>query len=123
MKKRLLAIAMTLAMTLSLLPVTALASEGENTPSAEATRVTQDRASDSELSGSCGNGLTWQINEDNVLTVSGDGSMQDYDPYSAGILQGYGRNVSKVVVEEGVTHIGANAFNSLMGTGESNKIE
>lgn len=85
--------------------------------------LAQDRASGSELSGSCGDELTWRIDENDVLTVSGDGSMQDYDPNSAGILQGYGRNVSKVVVEEGVTSIGANAFGNLMGTGTSNRIE
>ena len=84
--------------------------------------LAQNRASSSELSGSCGNGLTWQIDENNILTVSGQGPMSDYD--SVGILQDHSdRNVSKVVVEEGVTYIGANAFGNLMGTGPSNRIE
>lgn len=55
---------------------------------------------------SCGEELTWEL-EDGVLTISGEGAMDDYSedpaPWS-------GETVEKIVLEEGVTTIGAYAF-------------
>ena len=63
-------------------------------------------------SGTCGaNGdnLTWELSCDSVLTISGTGAMayQDYAPWYS-----YRVAISKVVVSEGVTTIGASAFTS-----------
>jgi len=68
-------------------------------------------------SGTCGENLTWKL-EDNVLTISGAGEIADYtdveQPWGQTLLNVYysGAEV-KVVIEEGVTGIGAYAFGSL----------
>lgn len=57
----------------------------------------------------CGEKLTWKL-EDDVLTISGEGAMFDYSedpaPWS-------GEYVEKVVLEKGVTTIGAYAFEGM----------
>ena len=60
---------------------------------------------------SCGDGLTWAVN-DGVLTISydgvGTGSMDNYDdPLS---MPWYGQNITSVVLPEGLISIGQNAF-------------
>ncbi len=64
-----------------------------------------------ELSGTCGSGLTWTY-KNNVLTISGSGAMTNYGSGSAPWYSNQSvRNSTKaVVIEEGVTSIGANAF-------------
>ena len=64
-------------------------------------------------SGICGE-ITWAISEKGILTLSGTGAMMDYRssniderPWSE-----YTKQVNKVVVGEGVTHIGSFAFNN-----------
>ena len=60
-------------------------------------------------SGSCGEGLSWALNSDGVLTISGSGAMTEY---SASSLPAWctEEDVNTVVVEEGVTSIGSFAF-------------
>ena len=60
-------------------------------------------------SGSCGDGLTWILTEDYVLTISGTGAMTDYEAGTAPwyICRGY---IRELVIESGVTTIGKNAF-------------
>lgn len=57
-------------------------------------------------SGSCGPSLTWVLTTDGTLTVSGFGRM---DSYSADKTPWSGA-IKKVVIEDGVTSIGAYAF-------------
>ncbi len=57
--------------------------------------------------GKCGTDLTWKLNNENVLTISGTGAMTNYTyqqkaPWGTGIAQ--------VIFEEGVTSIGNYAF-------------
>ena len=66
-------------------------------------------------SGTCGaqgNNLTWILDCDSVLTVSGTGAMMDYSVNSNGQAPWaeYGLLISKIVISEGVTKVGANAF-------------
>ena len=70
-------------------------------------------------SGSCGENLTWTVSKDGVLTISGTGAMADYNDsdnlspwHKAGIA------VTALVVEEGVTSIGENAFVGMSGLSE-----
>lgn len=66
-------------------------------------------ASDNET-GTCGEGLTWSLNPNSgVLTITGTGTMTDYDFYS---LRWNGReaDIKSVVIHNGVTSIGAYAF-------------
>lgn len=59
------------------------------------------------MGGTCGENLTWQIDDAGVLTVSGTGIMQftSGSPWS-----GHKQDIRKLVVEEGVTGITDNAF-------------
>lgn len=59
-----------------------------------------------EESDACGEKLTWEL-ADGVLTISGEGAMSDYSEEPA---PWYGESVEKIVLEEGVTTIGAFAF-------------
>ena len=61
-------------------------------------------------SGSFGSNVTWTLDENGVLTISGTGATNDY-----GSLYHYARpypkdEVKKIIVEEGVTRIGDSAF-------------
>ena len=60
-------------------------------------------------SGSCGESLTWSLDGDGVLTIRGTGEMADYQAYSTPWENNSWR-IKSVVVESGVTSIGANAF-------------
>ncbi|MCR4645763.1 MAG: leucine-rich repeat domain-containing protein [Oscillospiraceae bacterium] len=56
-------------------------------------------------SGECGENVTWTLDDEGTLTISGEGAMQDYWGHSAIASQ-----VKKIVIENGVTSIGAVAF-------------
>lgn len=63
-------------------------------------------------SGTCGENLTWAL-EDGVLTITGTGAMFDYAEWweEDGELAPWPQDsISSVIIEEGVTSIGANAF-------------
>ncbi len=73
-------------------------------------------------SGTCGaadsDNVTWEVDSNNVLTISGTGGIKNFyrnipTPTGGGITDSTGpwpKTVTKVIVEEGVTSIGANAF-------------
>lgn len=71
-------------------------------------------------SGECGaNGdnLTWTLTDDGVLTVSGTGAMKDYDKTEVSFLgkerapwYEYRSEIHVIVLEDGVTRVGAYAF-------------
>ncbi len=62
-------------------------------------------------SGTCGDHLTWTLDEDGTLTISGTGDMEWFeDYYSAPWYAQYHQIIYKVVIEEGVTSIGKYAF-------------
>ena len=63
-------------------------------------------------SGTCGNNLTWTLTEDSVLTISGTGEMDDYDWSRVPPWTDYYKQIKALVVEDGVTTIGNEAFNS-----------
>ncbi len=72
--------------------------------------------------GTCGDNLTWTLDDSYTLTISGEGEMYDYgtrewDAYDslsgttdARPWQEYNRKIQKVVVKEGVVSIGVAAF-------------
>ena len=72
-------------------------------------------------SGSCGKNLTWMLDNDGTLAVSGTGSMDDYDieyAYDGTEYQRYGTSpwyalrdqILDIAVEPGVTSVGSYAF-------------
>lgn len=73
------------------------------------------------LSGECGaqpGTVYWSLDEDGVLTITGDGPMADWE--SAEQTPWYSRLVDlrKIVIAEGVTSVGAHAFCGAQTAGE-----
>ena len=73
-------------------------------------------------SGTCGDNLTWTLDDDGTLTISGTGPMYDYCSvgvmydvpmslsYSEPFIPWDRHKVTKIIIEEGVTSIGDGAF-------------
>ncbi len=62
-------------------------------------------------SGTCGDNVTWALDETGTLTISGTGAMKDYSFSSTAPWKyDYGYMVKDVVIEEGVTSIGTYTF-------------
>ena len=62
-----------------------------------------------QQSGACGDNLTWTLDADGVLTISGTGAMTDF-PYNGSAP--WEQSPRKVVIKNGVTTIGTFAFGS-----------
>ena len=94
MKKRLLSFVLAVLMIASLLPATALAAD----------------IVDSGTCGAEGDGsnLTWTLDSEGVLTISGNGDMNGYGFLSA--PWHYSSEVKSAVIADGVTSIGYEAF-------------
>ncbi len=59
--------------------------------------------------GECGENCTWTLDNLGTLTISGTGDMEDYT-FSKAPWYTYRDNIKNLVVEDGVTGIGKNAF-------------
>lgn len=88
MKKRFLSMLLAVLMVLTLLPAAAFA--------------------DGELSGTCGDNVTWKL-EGDTLTISGTGPMFDYNSYNSP-WDSTRMDIKSIVVGEGITTIGSSAF-------------
>ena len=86
--------------------------------SVDATETDENEAV-SAVSGKCGADATWKITgtgNDLTLTISGSGAMDDFDPPNSRISfyispwDEYSKEIKTVIVEEGITTIGNNAF-------------
>lgn len=69
-------------------------------------------------SGTCGENVTWSLDSDGVLTISGTGAMGDYDVKESTDsvkpeYYTYRSDIKSIVIEEGVTGIGKYAFQYL----------
>ena len=60
-------------------------------------------------SGTCGDNLTWTLDDEGTLTISGDGAMKNYNMNGAP-WDDERANVKQVIIENGVTSIGDCAF-------------
>lgn len=88
-------------------------------------------------SGTCGKNLTWTLDDNGTLTISGQGAMENYHvkiidrgwgisgtaPWSD-----FGESINAVIIEDGVTYIGERAFESYNGykefvSGDCNNLE
>ena len=93
MRKRLLSFVLAVLMIASLLPATAL-------------------AADVVKSGTCGaegdgSNLTWTLDSEGLLTISGAGAMKEYDRYKAPWRY---QGIRSAIIDNGVTSIGGHAF-------------
>ncbi len=91
MKKRILGLLLTLVMVLSLVPSVAFAAEIVD-------------------SGTCGDNLTWTLDDEGTLTISGTGKMGDYSWSNKVPWYNNSDSVISVTVEDDVTSIGDYAF-------------
>ena len=90
MKKRILFLALVMVMIFTLLPVSAFA--------------------DTVKSGTCGGNLTWTLDSEGTLTISGTGAMTDYSNDSKAPWYSRRSSIKSVIIESGVTSIGDRAF-------------
>ena len=88
MKQRFLAIFLTLVMCLSLVPISVFAAE--------------------PTSGTCGDNVTWTL-ENGMLTISGNGAMEDFTSESIPWRSSKGK-ITTVVINDGITSVGGMAF-------------
>ena len=93
MKRKIVSVLLCVLLLASLLPVSAFA--------------------DTTASGTCGANLTWTLDSDGTLTISGTGAMKNYYPSNNDTTAPWGENCSlikSVVISDGVTSIGSGAF-------------
>ncbi|MGM9551822.1 MAG: leucine-rich repeat protein [Clostridia bacterium] len=64
-------------------------------------------------SGTCGDNVTWELDDEGVLTISGIGAMDDYSWSSSDLRAPWSKYrsvIEKVIIRNGVTRIGESAF-------------
>ena len=88
MKKRILSIVLVLSMLMAFMPIITSA----------------------ETSGVCGYNLTWTLDDNGTLTISGTGDMTDFNYPDYGPWYNSKDSIKAVVIESGVTSIGSEAF-------------
>ena len=109
MKKRFVSLLLAISMILSLMPVSAVTAFAEGENSCVVTTV---------ASGNCGaenNGanLSWTLDNNGVLTITGSGPMKDYTWYESLHPDWYVNHkddIHSVVLDNKITHIGDYAF-------------
>ena len=136
-RKRLTALMLALAMCLSVLPASVLAtelgSEAETTEvaapedSSEATEAEEPQAAETEepdeapvedispstmaaTSGTCGSNVKWSLSDSGTLTISGKGKMKDLTRLEKAPWYNYRGKIKAIVIKGGVTSIGSYAF-------------
>ncbi len=67
------------------------------------------QAAEEVASGTCGENLTWVLDDEGKLTISGSGEMDDYGPYSMP-WHDYLTSITSVEIDDDVTHLGTCAF-------------
>ena len=61
-------------------------------------------------SGTCGDNLTWKLDDEGTLTISGKGAMTEWVNIDSAPWKTYSNIINKVVIQPGVTSIGKYAF-------------
>lgn len=119
--KKLLSLNLALCMILSLLPLGVWAAEEDEIIEPAVEEIIEPMADYGDepdggdptpaivASGICGANLTWVLDEDGTLTISGEGKMYDYESLTQPWYT-YRSEILKVVIEDGVTSIGNDAF-------------
>ncbi len=64
-----------------------------------------------EERGQCGENVTWVLENDGILTISGTGEMDDYVSTYSVPWYDYKDNIKECVIEEGIINIGSYIFN------------
>lgn len=61
--------------------------------------------------GTCGDSITWELNDNGTLTINGAGAMSDYS-YSSDSPFKNNENIQRVIISDGITTVGDNVFES-----------
>lgn len=69
-----------------------------------------------EATGTCGEKVSWELDQQGVLTIYGEGAMKNYTYKSEMPWYKYLSKIQKVVIEKGVTTIGDYAFYGMTDT-------
>ena len=67
-------------------------------------------AEDTDDIGKLGDNVTWTLDSDGTLTISGKGAISDYTDGDTPFANN--EQIKKVIIEEGITHIGNYVFSS-----------
>lgn len=67
-------------------------------------------SAENTLSGICGEGITWSLNEEGVLTVIGEGAMQNYSENNHAPWHDSLNLIYDIIISDGITSIGDYAF-------------
>lgn len=116
--KRLLSTLLSATMVVGMLPTSALAADRlselqEKKPIIEEEQEGSNAKIDEDTptSGTCGDNLTWSFNIDTgTLTISGLGNMEDFSNSVYAPWEQYEKQIKTVLINDGVTSIGQNAF-------------
>ena len=68
--------------------------------------VTKVQAAEIVESGTCGDNLTWTLDDEGTLVISGTGKIPDYSENSSP----FPKTITKLIIENGITKIGDYAF-------------
>ena len=98
--KKTLAVLLSATLLFSVVPLAAAAAE---------TTVQESVGASSGTTGEC----TWTLDDNGVLTISGNGEMRNYDDYY--YTHPWGDNITSVIINDGVTSIGGCAFYGCTG--------
>lgn len=134
MRKRILSTLLALCMVLMLLPTEALADYAIMIPAKLETTKASTTVSDVSMdeindlmplatmvnSGSCGDNVTWALDSDGTLTISGFGNMDDYVFYTTIPWYSYRESIKNVQFQNGVTSIGNLAFEGCSRLAQAN---
>ena len=63
-----------------------------------------------DSSGTLGTGVTWTMDDNGTVTITGTGDMDDFDSESNRSPFTYNKDVKRIIIEDGVTSIGDNVF-------------
>ena len=66
------------------------------------------------MSGTCGQNLTWALDEYGTLTISGSGAMDSFTESVYAPWYSYRQQIKKLVIENGATSIGSRSFTGLV---------
>ena len=62
-------------------------------------------------SGTCGENLTWVLDDGGTLTIEGEGEMEDYSSYNGAPWYSYRDSIVNLILRNGVASVGDHCFN------------
>lgn len=67
-------------------------------------------SAEESTNGTCGENVTWNLDSNGTLTLSGTGDMEDFSLFSKEPWYNIRENINTVIIQDGIQNIGKNAF-------------